>query len=190
MNPELGYVTTSAGARRSITGSASRIATKNILAGRQMLDNELEHLGISLKEAEKLLIPRYNMNSLDEVLAAIGGGHSPEPDGELQGKFNKPSAEEQDREALRQLVRRKRRRRLVTRTTAEWWWAWQSDAHIARCCQPIPGDDIVGFITGARYFDPPCGLRSAGRSAIARAGRIVDAVWGESYPAVIRWWCA
>ncbi len=43
----------------------------------------------------------------------------------LQGKFNKPSAEEQDREALRQLVQRKRRRRLVTRTTAEWWWrAW------------------------------------------------------------------
>ncbi len=41
-----------AGARRSITGSG-RIATKNILAGRQMLDNELEHLGISLKEAEE-----------------------------------------------------------------------------------------------------------------------------------------
>lgn len=39
-----------------------------------MLDDELEHLDISLKEAEKLLVPRYNMNSMDEVLAAIGGG--------------------------------------------------------------------------------------------------------------------
>ena len=62
------------------------------------------------------------MNSLDEVLAAIGGGdiRLNQMVNYLQGKFNKPSAEEQDREALRQLVQQKRRRRLVTRTTAEW----------------------------------------------------------------------
>ena len=47
---------------------------KNILAGRQILDDELEHLGISLKEAEKHLLPRYNFNDVDELLAAIGGG--------------------------------------------------------------------------------------------------------------------
>ncbi len=63
--------------------------------------------------------------------------------------------------------------------------------HIARCCQPIPGDDIVGFITRGAVF------RSTVRTAISwsicnrtRRSAIVDAVWGESYPAVIRWWCA
>ena len=126
LNPNLGYVTTSRGRSKIHNWFRKQDRDKNILAGRQMLDNELEHLGISLKEAEKLLIPRYNMNSLDEVLAAIGGGdiRLNQMVNYLQGKFNKPSAEEQDREALRQLVQQ-RRRRLVTRTTAEWWWrAW------------------------------------------------------------------
>lgn len=45
---------------------------KNILAGRQILDSELSQLDISLREAEKLLIARYNVHSLDEVLAGIG----------------------------------------------------------------------------------------------------------------------
>ncbi|MGQ7789716.1 hypothetical protein ACULNC_11450 [Shigella flexneri] len=44
----------------------------------------MEHLGISLKEAEKHLLPRYNFNDVDELLAAIGGGdiHA-QSDGEL-----------------------------------------------------------------------------------------------------------
>ncbi|MDX7018476.1 hypothetical protein SJ059_29060, partial [Klebsiella aerogenes] len=47
---------------------------KNIIAGRQILDNELAPLDINMKEAEKLLIARYNVHSLDEVLAGIGVG--------------------------------------------------------------------------------------------------------------------
>ena len=54
--------------------------------------------------------------------------------------------------------------------------------HIARCCQPIPGDDIVGFITQGRGIsihradcDQLVDLQSHAPE------RIVDAVWGESY---------
>ncbi|MFS9599451.1 RelA/SpoT AH/RIS domain-containing protein, partial [Klebsiella variicola] len=47
---------------------------KNNHAGRQILDDELENLGRSLKDAEKHLLPRNNFNELDELLAAIGGG--------------------------------------------------------------------------------------------------------------------
>ncbi len=160
-----------------------------------MLDNELEHLGISLKEAEKLLIPRYNMNSLDEVLAAIGGGdiRLNQMVNYLQGKFNKPSAEEQDREALRQLVQQKApppaRNKDNGRVVVE--GVGNLMHHIARCCQPIPGDDIVGFITQGAVF------RSTGRTAISwsicnRTRRSASSTrYGvKATPAVIRWWCA
>ncbi|MCS6040225.1 hypothetical protein LNP20_28775 [Klebsiella pneumoniae subsp. pneumoniae] len=53
-------------------------------------------MGISPKDAEKHLLPRYNFNELDELLAAIGGS-----DIRLnqmvnfpQAQFNKPSAAE------------------------------------------------------------------------------------------------
>ena len=74
LNPNLGYVTTSRGRSKIHAWFRKQDRDKNILAGRQILDDELEHIGISLKEAEKFLLPRYNFNELDELLAAIGGG--------------------------------------------------------------------------------------------------------------------
>lgn len=76
LNPNLGYVTTSRGRSKIHAWFRKQDRDKNILAGRQILDDELEHLGISLKEAEKHLLPRYNFNDVDELLAAIGGGIS------------------------------------------------------------------------------------------------------------------
>ncbi len=96
---------------------------KNIPAGRQILDDELAHLGISLKEAEKHLLPRYNFNELEELLAAIGGGdiRLNQMVNFLQSQFNKPSAEEQDAAALKQLQQKHTRRKIVVKTTGAWW---------------------------------------------------------------------
>ena len=108
-NPNLGYVTTSRG-RSKIHAlfRANRTVTKTFWLGRQNLDDELEHLGISLKEAEKHLLPRYNFNDVDELLAAIGGGdiRLNQMVNFLQSQFNKPSAEEQDAAALKQLSKK------------------------------------------------------------------------------------
>lgn len=95
---------------------------KNILAGRQILDDELEHLRISLKEAEKHLLPRYNFNDVDELLAAIGGGdiRLNQMVNFLQSQFNKPSAEEQDAAALKQLQQKATRRKTAVKITVAW----------------------------------------------------------------------
>ncbi len=105
LNPNLGYVTTSRGRSKIHAWFRKQDRDKNILAGRQILDDELEHLGISLKEAEKHLLPRYNFNDVDELLAAIGGGdiRLNQMVNFLQSQFNKPRAEEQDAAALKQI---------------------------------------------------------------------------------------
>ncbi|NIG62412.1 MAG: GTP diphosphokinase [Serratia symbiotica] len=109
LNPNLGYVTTSRGHSKIHHWFFKQDRDKNILAGCQMLDNKLAHLGINLKDAKKLLILRYNMYSLDVLLAAIGGGdiRLNQMGNFLQSKFNKLSAEEQDREAMPHLVQHK-----------------------------------------------------------------------------------
>ncbi|RRZ97130.1 GTP diphosphokinase [Erwinia sp. 198] len=184
LNPNLGYVTTSRGRSKIHAWFRKQDRDKNIVAGKQILDNELDHLDISLKEAEKLLLPRYNVNSLDELLAAIGGGdiRLNQMSNFLQSKLNKPSAEEEDREALRQLTlkssvpRSKESGRVVVEGVGNLMH------HIARCCQPIPGDDITGFITQGRGISihrADCDQLTELMSHAPE--RIVDAVWGESY---------
>ncbi len=151
LNPNLGYVTTSRGRSKIHAWFRKQDRDKNILAGRQILDDELEHLGISLKEAEKHLLPRYNFNDVDELLAAIGGGdiRLNQMVNFLQSQFNKPSAEEQDAAALKQLQQKsytpQNRSKDNGRVVVE--GVGNLMHHIARCCQPIPGDEIVGFIT-------------------------------------------
>ncbi|KAA9002497.1 GTP diphosphokinase [Affinibrenneria salicis] len=185
LNPNLGYVTTSRGRSKIHNWFRKQDREKNIVAGRQILDDELEHLGISLKAAEKMLLPRYNVNSLDELLAALGGGdiRLNQMVNFLQSQLKQPSAEEQDREALRQLTQKAPPTARSTdngRVVVE--GVGNLMHHIARCCQPIPGDDIVGFITRGRGISihrADCEQLDELRSTAPE--RIVEAVWGESY---------
>ncbi|MDU7372818.1 MAG: GTP diphosphokinase, partial [Klebsiella michiganensis] len=188
LNPNLGYVTTSRGRSKIHAWFRKQDRDKNILAGRQILDDELEHLGISLKDAEKHLLPRYNFNEQDELLAAIGGGdiRLNQMVNFLQAQFNKPSAAEQDAAALKQLQQKthapQNRSKDNGRVVVE--GVGNLMHHIARCCQPIPGDEIVGFITQGRGISvhrADCDQLAELQSHAPE--RIVDAVWGESYSA-------
>lgn len=88
------------------------------------------------------------------MLAAIGGGdiRLNQMVNFLQSQFNKPSAEEQDAAALKQLQQKsytpQNRSKDNGRVVVE--GVGNLMHHIARCCQPIPGDEIVGFITQGR----------------------------------------
>ncbi len=187
LNPNLGYVTTSRGRAKIHNWFRKQDRDKNIIAGRQMLDNELAAQDISLKEAEKLLIARYNVHSLDEVLAGIGVGdiRINQLSNYLQSKLNKPTAEEADREALKTLEKAPPAKpapahqssgRIVVEGVGNLMH------HIARCCQPIPGDDIVGFITKGRGIS----IHRADCEQLAELQeqapeRLVEAVWSASY---------
>ncbi len=146
-------------------------------------------MGISLKDAEKHLLPRYNFNELDELLAAIGGGdiRLNQMVNFLQAQFNKPSAAEQDAAALKQLQQKtytpQNRSKDNGRVVVE--GVGNLMHHIARCCQPIPAMRLSG-LSPLRGPGSPC----IGRTAISLLNlhshapeRIVDAVWGESYSA-------
>ncbi|WP_258960067.1 RelA/SpoT AH/RIS domain-containing protein, partial [Klebsiella pneumoniae] len=94
---------------------------------------------------------------------------------------NKPTAEEADREALKTLEKTPPAKpapahqssgRIVVEGVGNLMH------HIARCCQPIPGDDIVGFITKGRGIS----IHRADCEQLAELQeqapeRLVEAVW-------------
>ncbi len=186
LNPNLGYITTSRGRAKVHAWFRKQDRDKNIIAGKQILDNELNQLDLSLKEAEKYLTARYNMTSMDEILAAIGGGdirHN-QMVNFLQAKAYKPSAAEEDQKALEQLTQKSTSQQTARKDSGRVVVEGVGNLmhHIARCCQPIPGDDITGFITQGRGISIHRADCEQLTELVNHAPeRIVDAVWGENY---------
>ncbi|GFN45272.1 GTP diphosphokinase [Candidatus Regiella insecticola] len=186
LNPNLGYITSHRARAKIHNWFRKQDREKNILAGRQIIDNELAQLDISLKEAEKWLIPRYNVNSLDEVLMAMGAGdiRINQMVNFLRGKYNKPSPEEADKQAMQYLTDRtqqgavnsKEPGRIIVGGVGNLMYS------IAHCCYPIPGDNIVGFITkgrGISIHQAHCEQLTELRLHVPE--RIVDVAWSENY---------
>ncbi|PJG84936.1 GTP diphosphokinase [Conservatibacter flavescens] len=185
LNPNLGFTHT-AKARAKIHAWFKKLdRDKNIPAGKELLENELARIGLTLKQVEPYALPRYNLKHLDDLFAGIGGGdiRLNHLVNFLQSKLIKPTAQEVDEEILRH-VSHKSAVNSQQKSAKQGYVVVEGVGnlmhHIARCCQPIPGDDIMGYITRGRGI-------SIHRSDCERFAelqrmnpeRVVDSVWGE-----------
>ena len=159
LNPNTGFVNSSRARAKIQAWFKKQDRDKNIAAGEQILQSELEPLNISIKSVEKILINKYNAHSFDEVLAGIGSGdvRINQLVNFINAQFNKPTAEEEDEAALKQIAQKtniqaknnnkfnnKKGSEIIIEGVGNLMYT------IANCCRPIPGDLIVGFVTHGR----------------------------------------
>lgn len=140
LNPSLGYLK-SARARSKVHGWFKRqTRDQNVSQGRVLLEKELKRLGLEVAGLGKI-IGKLGLKSLDELYAALGGG-----DLRLSQVI----------QALQRLVALPEEP-MVPRMPSK---LGGSDItlqgvgnlfyHFAKCCKPVPGDQIVGYITHGR----------------------------------------
>ncbi|MCX8641395.1 MULTISPECIES: GTP diphosphokinase [unclassified Gilliamella] len=154
LNPNTGFVNSSRARAKIQAWFKKQDRDKNIAAGQQILENELEPLNISIKSVEKILIAKYNAHSFDEVLAGIGSGdiRINQLVNFINAQFNKPTAEEEDEAVLKQISQKSTAQTKNTTKSGEIIIEGVGNLMytIANCCRPIPGDPIVGFVTQGR----------------------------------------
>ena len=150
LNPRLGFIR-SARARAKVRQWFRREShEENLLQGRELVEANLKRLGLMVADLET--VPeRFNFNTVDDLFAAVGNGdltvsqvvHAVE-------RYKTKEAEP----TLEDLVSRspKRRRtqeaKQVSDITIE--GVGNLMTSLARCCQPVPGDSICGYITRGR----------------------------------------
>ena len=146
LNPQMGYLHSSRARSKVHTYFKKQDRDKNLQAGKELLEQELSKHGLSLNAATKAL-ERFNVSQLDDLLAAIGAG-----DIRLHQVVNfiKPAPTEEQ-----QLARIKKRTAQSSKPvggTSEVTIEGIGNLmmQFARCCQPIPGEPIRGFITQGR----------------------------------------
>jgi len=191
MNPNMGFLRTSRARAKVISWFRRLDRDKNMLAGKEQLEKEMERHGFQLSREQltsmfKELYARYNVQEHEDLLAGIGAGdiRINQIMNFLEGKLNKPSVEEEEKKLLAQLEQKSQQRVQTQQPKGHIVVQGVGNlmTHIARCCQPIPGDSIVGFITQGRgisiHRDDCEQLKELSRR---NPERLIEAVWGENY---------
>ena len=174
---------------------------ENIVTGRGMFESELKRTGISLatvtsEEMLPVLLKKVGAATLDDLYAAIG-----------YGGMTAQKAVNRIREEILRLTRDKNEKAAAERLAAQSSspqlstpaklipGAKRSESGIivegldnclvkfAKCCTPVPGDPVVGFITrgfGVSVHRADCPNADPARRKPEEAGRWVKVSWGES----------
>ena len=139
LNPQLGHVKTSHAREKIRQWFRKQERTDNIEHGRQILDKEMRRLGIRLTERGELA-KLFKYDSVDDFLAAIGyGGISTH---QIAAKL---SAQPEPPKALAGVTLPKQ-----TVSSVKVLGVGDMLTHLSQCCHPVPGDNIIGYITRSR----------------------------------------
>ena len=184
---------------------------ENIANGRASFEAELKHVGIAMKDVTDpeilpTLLKKVGYFALDEMYAAIGyGGFSAQKavsrmQGELQRiakihqaeRLAAEAAEHHKEEAPPPPTRKTKSEQGIVVEGLD-----NCLVKFSKCCTPVPGDEIIGFITrgyGVSVHRCDCPNASADkRSAPDQSGRWIKVSWGsttnDSYPTVLEVVC-
>ena len=168
---------------------------ENIANGRSAFEAELKHAGLSMKdvlEPEILanLLKRMPYASLDDLYAAIGyGGFTAQKAvSRIQGEVNRTAAKHQAEKAAAELAEERpeeKKPEVKVRKSEQGIIVEGLDnclVKFSKCCSPVPGDEIIGFITrgyGVSVHRMDCPNASEERRALPdQADRWIKVSWG------------
>lgn len=180
LNPNTGFVNTSKARSKIIAWFKKLDREKNIPIGREALEAEMIKLGLTHKQIETYALPRYNLKQMDDLYAGIGGGDIKlnQLSHYLQSRLIKPTAEQEDEAVLKQLNKNSHQKAQNGQVIIE--GVGNLMHSIARCCQPIPGDPIVGYITQGRGISiHKADCEQLFELQSLNPTRVVEAQWGS-----------
>ena len=181
LNAHLGYVHTSHARGKIRQWFKRQERDENIARGHEMLEKELHRLGVTMADVQQDLLKLFHCDDLEDFLQRTGYGEisthqiakrlapiiQPE-------EIAVPPPEAPARATYTTSVSVLGTGDLLTR--------------LARCCNPVPGDDIIGYVTRGEGVS----IHRGDCPNILHAGereRLVEVEWGQRghlYPVAVR----
>jgi len=181
LNPNLGYVKTHHARQKIRQWFRRQMRAENIERGRELLEKELRRLNVTLAQCKDELLRQFGYASLDDLYAALGfGGVSLH---QMAVRLERYLAPPEPLPASSEVSLPK------PPPVAGIQVLGTGDllTQLARCCNPLPGDEIIGYITRSR------GVTVHRRDCFNvlhedERERLVDVEWGRTgqlYPVAV-----
>ena len=144
LNPDLGYVRTKRAISKIRQWFRKQDRDKMIAQGREVLDRELKRLGEKMSHEQ--VAELFGIEKTDDLLAQIGFGDiNPQHIATKILEIERQKAEDEDRlpTSAPEVPRRSPQGLRIQ-------GAGGMLTNLARCCNPVQGDEIIGYITRGR----------------------------------------
>jgi RelA/SpoT family (p)ppGpp synthetase len=182
LNPALGYVKTSRARSKVRQWFRRQDRDKNVAQGRELLERELKRLDVEGMAHDKVA-QLFQYEKLDDFLAAVGCGDI----NNQQIATRIIEVERQEKATKEEIQVPTMAPEAVVGEGVTVRGTGGLLTHLARCCSPVPGDEIVGYVTRGHGVtvhrrDCPNVLR------IPEAERLIEVEWGtdkKTYPVMI-----
>lgn len=181
LNPHLNYIKSSRTRNKVRSWFRQQDYTQNVEEGRDILEKELRRFGIH-EQKHELLLPRFHIEKLDDLYAAIGRADITAA--QIASAIHSlilPAAEAEPKHETSSVSYLRQRKASQDQGGVQIMGVGGLMTHIARCCKPVPYDNIVGYITRGRGVtihrkDCPNVLRSQAQEH----ERLIEVNWGET----------
>jgi GTP pyrophosphokinase len=178
LNPHLGYLKSSRARSKVQYWFRLQDRDKNYAAGKELLDTELSRLNLKMDQPVKV-IQQFNVNSMEELLVGIGGGEIKVTQvvHYIQGQYAKADPPDIDpRLKTKPMATTPAKSHVVVQGVGNLM------THMAGCCQPLPGDAIIGYITQGRGIAVHRDDCEQFKTLLEQhPERVVEATWGDQY---------
>jgi len=139
INADLGFVKTAHAKEKIRAWFKKQERTQNIERGRTILEKELKRLGVGVTNYEDLA-GGLDFDSADDFMAAVGyGGITPHQIASRLAGESEAAGEEEAKPTAAPAKHKGSGIQVLG--------VGDLLTHLAQCCHPVPGDDIIGYIT-------------------------------------------
>lgn len=147
INPHLGYLKTPRAKAKVLHWFKMQDYEEHKLAGQEILAKEMKALGIASERLNEIL-PIFNLKHIDDLRAALGRGDLKVS--QVVSRLKPPTAILSSESSIEHMIKLPPKRADLTSDDLQVEGIGHLLTHMARCCQPVPGDPILGYVTVGR----------------------------------------
>lgn len=158
----------------------------NILKGKELIDKEIKRIGMSHSELFKpeyinVALERYKFKTVEDMDAAVGFGaiSAVKIIARMLQEYRKEHEEEDLEEKLEELANQKKPVKKASSNGVVVKGIDNCLVKLSKCCNPVPGDEIIGYITKGRGVSVHTVDCVNVKDLLNEKDRIIDVEWAE-----------
>lgn len=157
---------------------------ENIIKGKELIEKEIKRIGMNQNELHKqeymqAALDRYKYGEVEDMYAAVGFGAitAGKIIARILEEYKKVHKDDNIEEKIEQLNNQKRENTNVPKSGIVVKGIDNCLVKLSKCCNPVPGDNIIGYITKGRGVSIHTTECINIKELVQDSDRIIDVEW-------------